>query len=240
MLRYSAFLAAFPSLLFTSIQTNICHIAVTLSQIGVCLVVASSGIIFAYRVSAIWNGNKAVYGIVGLFYTAMLGSWVSFPQHGKHKLLTVSSDCSGQAIPSYHRPSHRFRKQLYFGPSFFLVAHKLRLICCIRHCHSHPHGHQGDLASLRAVQSWIHCLSRFSSLLPLHCGHKYHSLDYRGFAVRIYLHQTRGTTFCHIDHRDNVLTRLPEPEVVQPKAGENQSGLAFLLAHERFRWYTTT
>jgi len=77
VLRYSAILAAFPSLFFTSIQTNLCHVTVILSQIGVCLVVASSGMIFAYRVSAIWSGNKTIYGIVGFFYTAMLGSWIA-------------------------------------------------------------------------------------------------------------------------------------------------------------------
>ena len=72
----TAILASLPSLFFTSIQSDFCHVAVTLSQIGVCLIVASSGMIFAYRVLAIWSENKVIHGIVGLMYTIMLGSWV--------------------------------------------------------------------------------------------------------------------------------------------------------------------
>ena len=66
-----------PSLFFTSIQAKNCQLAVVFSQVGVVLVVASSGIIFCYRVVTIWNGSKYVYAVVSVFYLGMLGCWVS-------------------------------------------------------------------------------------------------------------------------------------------------------------------
>jgi hypothetical protein len=77
IVRYSGILATFPALFFTAIQSNYCNVAVGLSQTGVVLVVASSGIIFGYRVSAMWNGNRIVHTIVAFFYFFMVGSWVS-------------------------------------------------------------------------------------------------------------------------------------------------------------------
>lgn len=75
-LRYSAFLATLPALFFTSIQSQHCQLAVVLSQVGVLFVVASSGIIFCYRVIAIWSGTKFVYGFVSLVWMGMVGCWV--------------------------------------------------------------------------------------------------------------------------------------------------------------------
>ena len=50
--------------------------AVIISQLGVILVVAASGIIFCYRVLAIWSGNKIVFAFVSVVYLGMLACWV--------------------------------------------------------------------------------------------------------------------------------------------------------------------
>ncbi|GLB43620.1 hypothetical protein LshimejAT787_1401320 [Lyophyllum shimeji] len=77
ILRYSGIVATFPSLFFTSIQSQHCQAAVVTSQVGAVLVVASSGIIFCYRVFAIWSGVKIVQAAVGLMFLVMLGCWVA-------------------------------------------------------------------------------------------------------------------------------------------------------------------
>ncbi|THH01469.1 hypothetical protein EW026_g1239 [Hermanssonia centrifuga] len=83
ILRYSAFLAVIPSLFFTSVQNEHCQAAVVLSTLGGVLVVASSGLIFCYRVCAIWSEDRIVYGIVSFFYIAMLGCWIAVAVHYK-------------------------------------------------------------------------------------------------------------------------------------------------------------
>ena len=82
VVRYAGLLAAFPSLFFIAIQSQHCKVAMDSSQAGVVLVVASSGIIFGYRVSAIWNANKIVIAIVGFFYICMVASWVGVQSCG--------------------------------------------------------------------------------------------------------------------------------------------------------------
>ena len=57
-------------------QSQHCDVAVALSQVGSVLAVASSGIIFGYRVTAIWNGNTIIKIVVGIFYVIMVGCWV--------------------------------------------------------------------------------------------------------------------------------------------------------------------
>ena len=76
ILRYSGILATFSALFFTSIQTKHCQAAVVSSQVGVILVVISSGIIFCYRIFAIWHGVKIVYALIGFMYFIMVGCWV--------------------------------------------------------------------------------------------------------------------------------------------------------------------
>jgi hypothetical protein len=57
-------------------QSQYCDIAVRLSSFGVAVVVAAAGVIFSYRVVALWKGNKLVYAILGLAYAATIGCWV--------------------------------------------------------------------------------------------------------------------------------------------------------------------
>jgi len=77
VLRYSGLLATFPSLFFTSIQSQHCQAAVVSSQVGAVLVVASSGVIFCYRVFAIWSGVKMVQIAVAFMFLVMLGCWIA-------------------------------------------------------------------------------------------------------------------------------------------------------------------
>ncbi|KAF8519835.1 hypothetical protein JB92DRAFT_2786475 [Gautieria morchelliformis] len=78
ILRYSGVIATFPALFFTSIQSKHCLAAMVISQLGVVLVVAASGVIFSYRVFAVWAGRKFIYGIVGIVvYVAMLACWIA-------------------------------------------------------------------------------------------------------------------------------------------------------------------
>lgn len=76
VLRYAGILALLPGLWFTSVQTQHCQFAASISQAGVVIVTASAGIIFWYRVYAIWGGDRIVSAVVGFFYCAMVGSWV--------------------------------------------------------------------------------------------------------------------------------------------------------------------
>ena len=76
VLRYSAVLAFVPSLFFTSLQNQHCQVAASLSQAGVVLVTGSAGIIFAYRVFAIWRHNKLVVAVVSVLYLLMVSCWV--------------------------------------------------------------------------------------------------------------------------------------------------------------------
>ncbi|KAF5385015.1 hypothetical protein D9615_001025 [Tricholomella constricta] len=77
ILRYSGILATLPSLFFTSIQSQHCQAAVVTSQVGAVLVVLSSGVIFCYRVFAIWNGSRIVQAAVSFMFLAMITCWVA-------------------------------------------------------------------------------------------------------------------------------------------------------------------
>ncbi|KAG6811267.1 hypothetical protein H0H92_008260 [Tricholoma furcatifolium] len=91
VLRYSGILATLPSLFFTSIQSQHCQVAVVTSQVGAVLVVASSGIIFCYRVFAIWSGVKIVQFAVSFMFLLMLGCWIA--------VATQYSAATGPATP---------------------------------------------------------------------------------------------------------------------------------------------
>ncbi|THH01473.1 hypothetical protein EW026_g1233 [Hermanssonia centrifuga] len=104
ILRYSAFMATIPSLFFTSVQSQHCQAAVVLSTLGGVLVVASSGMIFCYRVLAIWHENRLVYGIVFFFYATMLACWIAVAVHYKAingPPTPFGSNCQLQPIVSW-------------------------------------------------------------------------------------------------------------------------------------------
>lgn len=69
-------IALIPSLFFTSLQSQHCQAAASLSEAGVVLVTASAGIIFAYRVFSIWNFHKGVCVSVSILYLMTIACWV--------------------------------------------------------------------------------------------------------------------------------------------------------------------
>ena len=78
VLRYSGLLAMVPGLFFTSLQNRHCQLTASLSQGGVVLVTASSGVIFSYRVFAIWRYNKIVVAVISILYLFMVCCWVRY------------------------------------------------------------------------------------------------------------------------------------------------------------------
>ncbi|EIN08715.1 hypothetical protein PUNSTDRAFT_143453 [Punctularia strigosozonata HHB-11173 SS5] len=104
ILRYSAFVATFSALWFTSLQTQFCEVAVIASQVGVVLVVASSGIIFCNRVVAIWGNSKIIIALVTVIYLGMLACWILVAAH--YSAITgpptpFGSNCQMQPIVSW-------------------------------------------------------------------------------------------------------------------------------------------
>ena len=88
VLRYSGLLANIPSLFFTSLQNRHCQVAASLSQVGVVLVTGSAGIIFSYRVFAIWSYNKIVVAVTSILYLFMVCCWVRFQNTSTMRPLT--------------------------------------------------------------------------------------------------------------------------------------------------------
>jgi hypothetical protein len=77
VLRYASIAALVSALFFTSAQSTNCGFTVRFSSFMVALVVAAAGVIFAYRVLALWKGNKTVYAVLGLFYLVNVGAWMA-------------------------------------------------------------------------------------------------------------------------------------------------------------------
>ncbi|KAF7371250.1 hypothetical protein MSAN_00760800 [Mycena sanguinolenta] len=77
VLRYSAFIATFPALFFTALQSQHCQVAVITSQVGAVLVVGCSGIIFCSRVVAIYNNSKVIIGVLALLWVGMMACWIA-------------------------------------------------------------------------------------------------------------------------------------------------------------------
>jgi hypothetical protein len=121
ILRYAGILATLPSLWFTSIQSNHCQAAVIISQVGVILVVASSGIIFGYRVAAIWKGNRLVCVSVTTLYVTMVGCWVYFSN--RLHFLSFTDFFILRRLQSPHNTEPRTVPQLHSAP----IAEPFRL-----------------------------------------------------------------------------------------------------------------
>ena len=76
VLRYSGFLSTFAALFLTAAHSDNCQATVAVTQLGAVLVNVSSGIIFGYRVCAMWDGSKKINLIVGFMYLLMVSAWV--------------------------------------------------------------------------------------------------------------------------------------------------------------------
>lgn len=139
ILRYSGILATLPSLFFTSVQSQHCQLAVTLSQVGVVLVVGASGVIFCYRVFAIWNGNKIIYAFVGFMYCAMLSCWVS-EIVGVRTLVLLNNlftDCSCYSLQGYYWSINSFWIELPDVAHRFMGSNQLCFLRGLRLSRAH-------------------------------------------------------------------------------------------------------
>ncbi|KAJ7673640.1 hypothetical protein DFH06DRAFT_910899, partial [Mycena polygramma] len=76
-LRYGGVLATLPVLFLSAIKTAHCQIAASLSQAGVILVITSSALIFTFRTSLLWPGNRMVRYILGTLLIIMTACWIS-------------------------------------------------------------------------------------------------------------------------------------------------------------------
>ena len=101
LLRYSGLLATLPSLFLTSVPSGYCQFACGLSQAGTILVVASSGTIFVFRVTALWGNNRIVSAIVGAAFFVMVGCWVCLLRSYSFNPSDAITDSSCYPIPSY-------------------------------------------------------------------------------------------------------------------------------------------
>ncbi|KAG5730172.1 hypothetical protein E4T56_gene11711 [Termitomyces sp. T112] len=104
ILRYSSLLALIPGLWFTSLQNQHCQVAASLGEVGVVLVLGSSGVIFCYRVFSIWKFRKVVIILVSLMYIVMLGCWIAVATQlrateGPHT--AFGSNCQLHPVPNW-------------------------------------------------------------------------------------------------------------------------------------------
>jgi hypothetical protein len=76
-LRYGGLLATFVSLFFTSISSDNCQAAASISQVGAIFVTGSAGVIFGARVIAMWSNALLIRGIVGVAFTFMVACWIA-------------------------------------------------------------------------------------------------------------------------------------------------------------------
>jgi hypothetical protein len=103
ILRYSGILATLPSLFFTSVPSQHCQLAASLSQVGAVLVTLSSAAIFSARVNAIWN-NRIVLTIVCIMYAILAGSWIAVSTQYRAVVgpaVPLFSNCQMQPIPDW-------------------------------------------------------------------------------------------------------------------------------------------
>ncbi|KZW02319.1 hypothetical protein EXIGLDRAFT_829502 [Exidia glandulosa HHB12029] len=123
VLRYAAFLATFPALFFTSIQSRHCQAAVVTSCVGVLLVVGCAGIIFCNRVIAIWSNNRIIIGVLAALWTGMMGCWIAVAVN--YNAITgpstpLGSNCQMQPIVSWAPIS--FASSVLFDLSILILS----------------------------------------------------------------------------------------------------------------------
>lgn len=75
-LRYGSILATFPVLFLSTAENVHCQVAASFTQVGVVLVVASSGIIFAIRTSLLWSDDWNVRGALSGLLGIVTVCWV--------------------------------------------------------------------------------------------------------------------------------------------------------------------
>ncbi|PPQ91963.1 hypothetical protein CVT25_004437 [Psilocybe cyanescens] len=128
VLRYAGILALFPGLFFTSVQNQHCQATASISQVGVILVTGSAGIIFAYRVFAIWRFNKLVVGGVTFLWLFMVSSWIAAGSQlraSQGPATNFGSNCILHPVPTW-QPLPFASSVLYDVVVLILTLAKLR------------------------------------------------------------------------------------------------------------------
>jgi hypothetical protein len=75
-LRYGGILATLPVLFLSTAENIHCQAAASLTQVGLVLVVTSSGIIFAFRTSLWWSDNWNIRGALSGLVVVVTVCWV--------------------------------------------------------------------------------------------------------------------------------------------------------------------
>lgn len=75
-LRYGGILATLPVLFLSTAENIHCQAAASLTQVGLVLVVTSSGIIFAFRTSLLWSDNWNIRGALSGLVVVVTVCWV--------------------------------------------------------------------------------------------------------------------------------------------------------------------
>lgn len=106
ILRYSIFLAFLPPIWLTVIGSQHCDLMAQLSMAGLVLTTASAGLIFFFRVDALFLGALSIRVTVGVLYVFLVGCWIaSATQYhavsGPLGSLLSLSNCQFIPIPSW-------------------------------------------------------------------------------------------------------------------------------------------
>ncbi|KAJ7860011.1 hypothetical protein B0H14DRAFT_2350837, partial [Mycena olivaceomarginata] len=76
-LRYGGILATLPVLFLSAARTTQCQAVASLSQAGVVLVMAASGLTFALRTAVLWLDNWTFHGVLGGLVVTMTGCMIA-------------------------------------------------------------------------------------------------------------------------------------------------------------------
>ncbi|KAJ7819690.1 hypothetical protein B0H14DRAFT_3736988 [Mycena olivaceomarginata] len=76
-LRYGGILATLPVLFLSTAENIHCQAAASLTQVGLVLVVTSSGIIFAFRTSLLWSDNWNIRGALSGLVVVVTVCWIA-------------------------------------------------------------------------------------------------------------------------------------------------------------------
>jgi len=93
-----------PSIWFASLQTQHCKLATAISQTGIVLVTASAGLIFAYRVFALWKFQRWVCICIGSLWIVMVACWTLVATHLLARTgppTPLGSNCTLATVPAW-------------------------------------------------------------------------------------------------------------------------------------------
>ncbi|KAJ6462289.1 hypothetical protein C8R47DRAFT_993157 [Mycena vitilis] len=127
-LRYGGILATLPLLFLSAIKTAHCQIAASLSQAGVILVITSSALLFTFRTSLLWPGNRMVRYALAALLVIMTACWISLAtQFRAVSGLTPPFGSNCRVLPTvFWLPLSNASSALFFITTLVLTLHKIR------------------------------------------------------------------------------------------------------------------